>query len=58
MPQPPNEFTPSIEETDMRKIRIEHDLLGDREVTGEAYYGVRTLRAQREVRRCPGRWMS
>ncbi len=49
MPQPPNEFTPSIEETDMRKIRIEHDLLGDREVTGEAYYGVRTLRAKEKV---------
>lgn len=28
------------------KFRIEHDLLGHREVPGEAYYGVHTLRAQ------------
>ncbi len=25
--------------------RIEHDLLGDREIPGTAYYGVHTLRA-------------
>jgi aspartate ammonia-lyase len=30
----------------MSKIRIEHDLLGDREVPDEAYYGVHTLRAK------------
>ena len=28
------------------KTRLEHDLLGDREVPAEAYYGVHTLRAQ------------
>lgn len=28
------------------KTRIEHDLLGEREVPDEAYYGVQTLRAQ------------
>src|SRR5437667_7022325 len=27
------------------KYRIEHDLLGDRQVPAEAYYGVHTLRA-------------
>lgn len=26
--------------------RVEHDLLGEREVPAEAYYGVQTLRAQ------------
>src|SRR5690625_7534660 len=26
--------------------RVEHDLLGEREVPAEAYYGVKTLRAQ------------
>ena len=26
-------------------MRIEHDLLGDREVPAEAYYGIHTLRA-------------
>ncbi|MEO6972131.1 MAG: aspartate ammonia-lyase [Rhodoferax sp.] len=31
---------------DMNKFRIEHDLLGDREVPDEAYYGVHTLRAK------------
>ena len=30
----------------MSKMRIEHDLLGDREVPAEAYYGVHTLRAK------------
>lgn len=30
----------------MSQFRIEHDLLGDREVPAEAYYGVHTLRAQ------------
>ncbi|MBT2323384.1 aspartate ammonia-lyase [Variovorax paradoxus] len=29
-----------------QKMRIEHDLLGDREVPDEAYYGVHTLRAK------------
>ncbi len=29
----------------MKKFRIEHDLLGEREVPEEAYYGVHTLRA-------------
>lgn len=28
------------------KFRIEHDLLGEREVPDEAYYGVHTLRAK------------
>jgi aspartate ammonia-lyase len=27
-------------------IRMEHDLLGDREVPAESYYGVHTLRAR------------
>ena len=27
-------------------MRLEHDLLGDREVPAEAYFGVHTLRAQ------------
>lgn len=27
-------------------VRIEHDLLGDREVPADAYYGVHTLRAR------------
>ncbi len=31
--------------TAMRDIRIEHDLLGDREVPGESYWGVHTGRA-------------
>ena len=26
--------------------RVEHDLLGDREVPADAYYGIHTLRAQ------------
>ena len=30
----------------MTTTRLEHDLLGDREVPAEAYYGVHTLRAQ------------
>ena len=30
----------------MNPVRIEHDLLGDREVPAEAYYGVHTLRAR------------
>ena len=30
----------------MTEYRIEHDLLGDREVPAEAYYGVHTLRAK------------
>ena len=30
----------------MSQFRIEHDLLGDREVPAEVYYGVHTLRAQ------------
>ncbi|NML35376.1 aspartate ammonia-lyase [Paraburkholderia sp. G-4-1-8] len=29
-----------------KDVRIEHDLLGEREVPGEAYYGVHTLRAK------------
>ena len=29
----------------MMKTRIEHDLLGDREVPADAYWGVHTLRA-------------
>jgi aspartate ammonia-lyase len=29
----------------MATTRIEHDLLGDREVPADAYYGVHTLRA-------------
>jgi aspartate ammonia-lyase len=29
-----------------QKMRIEHDLLGDREVPDEVYYGVHTLRAR------------
>ena len=29
----------------MTTSRIEHDLLGDREVPGDAYFGVHTLRA-------------
>ena len=32
--------------TTMTTTRLEHDLLGDREVPAEAYYGVHTLRAQ------------
>ena len=31
--------------SDITKIRIEHDLIGDREVPASAYYGVHTLRA-------------
>ena len=27
------------------KYRVEHDLLGDRQVPADAYYGVHTLRA-------------
>lgn len=27
------------------KYRVEHDLLGDRQVAADAYYGVHTLRA-------------
>ena len=30
----------------MTEVRIEHDLLGDREVPMPAYYGVHTLRAK------------
>jgi len=30
----------------MSTTRTEHDLLGDREVPAEAYYGVHTLRAK------------
>ena len=30
----------------MTDTRLEHDLLGDREVPASAYYGVHTLRAQ------------
>src|SRR3954470_8704055 len=30
----------------MSNVRIEHDLLGDREVPDDAYYGVHTLRAK------------
>ncbi len=30
----------------MSKVRLEHDLLGNREVPDEAYYGVHTLRAK------------
>ncbi|UEJ82278.1 aspartate ammonia-lyase [Brachybacterium halotolerans subsp. kimchii] len=30
--------------------RLEHDLLGDREVPGDAYYGIQTLRAQENFR--------
>src|SRR5690606_22525509 len=30
----------------MSGFRLEHDLLGEREVPAEAYYGVHTLRAQ------------
>ena len=26
-------------------VRIEHDLLGDREIPAEAYWGIHTLRA-------------
>ncbi|HNT25169.1 MAG TPA: lyase family protein, partial [Anaerolineales bacterium] len=29
----------------MKSTRIEHDLLGEREVPAEAYYGIQTLRA-------------
>ncbi|MGE5472372.1 MAG: aspartate ammonia-lyase [Bacteroidota bacterium] len=32
--------------TRIPKTRLEHDLLGDREVPGDAYYGVHTLRAR------------
>ena len=28
-----------------QSFRIEHDLIGDRQVAGDAYYGVHTLRA-------------
>jgi aspartate ammonia-lyase len=34
----------------MTAFRVEHDLLGDREVPAEAYYGVHTLRAQENFR--------
>jgi aspartate ammonia-lyase len=34
----------------MTAVRIEHDLLGDREVPAAAYYGVHTLRAQENFR--------
>jgi aspartate ammonia-lyase len=34
----------------MTSVRIEHDLLGDREVPAAAYYGVHTLRAQENFR--------
>lgn len=34
----------------MTQTRTEHDLLGDREVPAEAYYGVQTLRAQENFR--------
>ncbi len=34
----------------MTQVRIERDLLGDREVPAEAYYGVHTLRAQENFR--------
>jgi aspartate ammonia-lyase len=30
----------------MSNTRTEHDLLGDREIPAEAYYGVHTLRAK------------
>ncbi|MEW5869389.1 MAG: aspartate ammonia-lyase [Chloroflexota bacterium] len=30
----------------MREMRLEHDLLGEREVPAEAYYGIQTLRAK------------
>ena len=43
--RPAIESTPFTEEQAMSKMRIEHDLLGDREVPDEAYYGVHTLRA-------------
>ncbi len=29
----------------MTKTRLEHDLLGEREVPAERYYGIQTLRA-------------
>jgi hypothetical protein len=45
-------FSLNIEERVMSKIRIEDDLLGDREVLDEAYcYGVHMLRAK-EKRSC------
>ena len=31
--------------SDQPRTRIEHDLLGDREIPADAYYGVHTLRA-------------
>ena len=36
--------------TDSGKFRKEYDLLGDREVPAEAYYGVQTLRAYENFR--------
>ena len=32
--------------SNVSNVRIEHDLLGDREVPDDAYYGVHTLRAK------------
>src|SRR5438874_6018784 len=43
----PTDVPPHDRSSDMTtaKHRIEHDLLGNREVPAEAYYGVHTLRA-------------
>ena len=38
--------TRGLRKATMSNTRIEHDLLGDREVPAEAYYGVHTLRAK------------
>ena len=32
--------------SNVSNVRVEHDLLGDREVPDDAYYGVHTLRAK------------
>jgi aspartate ammonia-lyase len=41
----PCRFHPLPQATTMTQTRIEHDLLGDKAVPADAYYGVHTLRA-------------
>ena len=36
------------------KVRIEHDLLGEREVSQAWYYGIQTLRARWRITSSPG----
>lgn len=41
----PSLESPAMTISDIAKIRVEHDLIGDRDVPASAYYGVHTLRA-------------